>query len=289
MAREVTAIYRLNRGIVDRRALSHAESPRLAMSAQTQVNWLSHVIGHMTLRPGLGMVGEIAGNPTLPTPAPTPPPAVDDTLYRVPYAQFAPVAGTIDFEDKSDGASNPVYAPADYGASAPSPTVRFGGLLPGQTATTLFDTDGQGFLTGTVTSPIATVGGTAEVWTDGGRGVGEQKALTGNSSFAGPFVMVLDDDVVGAGFSLGGLNTAASCRVRVYDRTANLLGTWTSTSTDLPTFEDFYFRRGSDTPIIAAITVEVGGGGLGDQVIEAQGAAIDNIEFTHTGIPGGPI
>jgi hypothetical protein len=66
MATERSSLYGFNHGIVDRRVLSHVESKRAAVSAQTQVNWISRVIGHMSLRPGLGLVGAIAGNPTLP-------------------------------------------------------------------------------------------------------------------------------------------------------------------------------------------------------------------------------
>jgi hypothetical protein len=64
---EESALYIFNRGALDRRALPHLDSKRLALGVETQVNWMSHVIGHMTLRPGLEMIGEIAGNPTLPS------------------------------------------------------------------------------------------------------------------------------------------------------------------------------------------------------------------------------
>ncbi len=68
MASEKQSIYRFNYGAIDRRAMSHVDVKKLALAAQTQTNWMSRVIGHMSLRPGLGFVGEIAGNPGAPAP-----------------------------------------------------------------------------------------------------------------------------------------------------------------------------------------------------------------------------
>jgi hypothetical protein len=67
VAIEKQSLYIFNRGTVDRRALSHVDVRKLALAAQTQTNWMSRVVGHMSLRPGLEMIGGIAGNPTLPS------------------------------------------------------------------------------------------------------------------------------------------------------------------------------------------------------------------------------
>ena len=67
MAVEKQSIYRFNHGAIDRRALSHVDVKKLALAAQTQTNWISRVIGHMSLRPGMEYIGGIAGNPTLPS------------------------------------------------------------------------------------------------------------------------------------------------------------------------------------------------------------------------------
>jgi hypothetical protein len=65
MATESASLYTFATGVVDRRGLSRVEVRRLSLAAQTQTNWVSRVLGRMSLRPGLKYVGGIAGNPDL--------------------------------------------------------------------------------------------------------------------------------------------------------------------------------------------------------------------------------
>lgn len=67
MATESASLYTFATGVVDRRGLSRVEVRRLSLAAQTQTNWVSRVLGRMSLRPGLKYVGGIAGNPDLAT------------------------------------------------------------------------------------------------------------------------------------------------------------------------------------------------------------------------------
>lgn len=67
MPTESASLYTFATGVVDRRGLSRVEVRRLSLAAETQTNWLSRVLGRMSLRPGLQYVGGIAGNPDLAT------------------------------------------------------------------------------------------------------------------------------------------------------------------------------------------------------------------------------
>lgn len=46
-----------NRGIVDKKATARGDVKRLAMSAETQMNWVPQTLGAMSLRPGLEYIG----------------------------------------------------------------------------------------------------------------------------------------------------------------------------------------------------------------------------------------
>jgi hypothetical protein len=50
-------LYAFNRGIVSRLALGRVDVDRLRLSAEEQTNWQPHIIGPMSLRPGLAFVG----------------------------------------------------------------------------------------------------------------------------------------------------------------------------------------------------------------------------------------
>lgn len=62
MAREITSLYSLNRGIVSRLGLARIDVKRLALAAQDQTNWMPRVLGSMSLRAGLGYLGTTLGN-----------------------------------------------------------------------------------------------------------------------------------------------------------------------------------------------------------------------------------
>ena len=62
MARQETALAAFNRGIVSPFGLARAEVKRIALSAETQTNWMPRVLGSMSLRPGLGFMGNTASN-----------------------------------------------------------------------------------------------------------------------------------------------------------------------------------------------------------------------------------
>lgn len=52
-----STIYAFNRGLVSRLALARTDLKRMALSAETQTNWMPRVLGSMMLRPGLGSLG----------------------------------------------------------------------------------------------------------------------------------------------------------------------------------------------------------------------------------------
>lgn len=67
MATESTSVASFTAGVVDRTAQSRVDVRRLALGAKTQTNWLSHVLGYMSLRPGLRYVGIVDPPTGLPT------------------------------------------------------------------------------------------------------------------------------------------------------------------------------------------------------------------------------
>jgi hypothetical protein len=296
MAREKSSLYGFNHGIADRRALAHIDSKRLSVSAQTQINWQSFVLGHMNLRPGLGFVGEISGNPTLP-PAPTS--ADGDTsielgmtgvgdaaaacagtgaVNRVQAAAFTALAGTVTFEEVALLSTNPVITAVMYGGSGPD--VSTGPFFVGQNYQNIFDVDGPGYLEGTITAPLSVdatgASGDAVTVTDGAWSPNDT-VLAGNSDFTlgQPFVIAFSTDVVGVAFTLGGFNSLGTCRVRAYDRNGNMLGSWTNVEGAPAPFETFYINRDSDTPIIAGISIEI-------DPSENNGVCMKNVIFSST-------
>lgn len=52
----------MNRGEISRLALARTDLQRTALSAETQLNWMTRVMGSMMLRPGLGYIGATASN-----------------------------------------------------------------------------------------------------------------------------------------------------------------------------------------------------------------------------------
>lgn len=62
MARVRVAKLAFNRGIVSRLGLARADIKRLAMAAEVQTNWMTRVLGSMSIRPGLGYIGASHNN-----------------------------------------------------------------------------------------------------------------------------------------------------------------------------------------------------------------------------------
>lgn len=59
-SRDVFAVF--NRGRISRKALARTDVSRIALSAETQTNWMPQTLGPMSLRPGFGYLGTITGN-----------------------------------------------------------------------------------------------------------------------------------------------------------------------------------------------------------------------------------
>lgn len=59
---QLISLYSFNRGIVSRLGLGRADIRRIALSAEIQRNWMSRVLGSMTLRPGFGYLGATLSN-----------------------------------------------------------------------------------------------------------------------------------------------------------------------------------------------------------------------------------
>jgi hypothetical protein len=57
MARQEQALVSFNRGIVSRFGVARSDIKRIALSAETQTNWIPRVLGSMSIRPGLEYIG----------------------------------------------------------------------------------------------------------------------------------------------------------------------------------------------------------------------------------------
>lgn len=194
--------------------------------------------------------------------------------------------GSILFTDAQGwgaGTPNPTYSPASYGAVGGfQPYVSTGSFFIPQTfvapgSMALFpsfpltlDVDGPGTFIGNdnarLPSSIRILSGTP--------------FLNGSSSyFFTEADFVTPKPVVGVSINVGFLNAPGTVRVRAYDRFANLLGTWLNLTSGVTPgnypegFENFNLNRDSDTPIIAAITME----NLGD----TAGVAASAIRFSN--------
>lgn len=294
MPTESSSVASFTAGVVDRTAQARVDVRRLALGAKTQTNWMSHVLGYMSLRPGLRYLGLVSG--TLPTRGNASasivisPSGVGATaatcantgaVNRVQAAAFTALTGTVTFEEVAILSTNPVITAAMYGGSGPD--VSTGPFFVGQSYQNIFDTDGPGYLKGTITNPLSVdatgVSGDAVTVTDMAWAPGNTDVLAGNADFTIglPFVIAFSTDVVGVAFTLGGFNSSGTVRVRAYDRGGNLLGSWTNTEGAPPpaTFETFYINRDSDTPIIAGISIEI-------DPSENNGVCMKNVIFSET-------
>jgi hypothetical protein len=62
MAIQNAPLATFNRGIVDQRALGRTDIKRIALSADTQTNWMPRILGSMTLRPGMQKIANTHGD-----------------------------------------------------------------------------------------------------------------------------------------------------------------------------------------------------------------------------------
>lgn len=62
MAKTLSTLFAFNRGLVSRLALARTDLNRMALSAETQTNWMPRSLGSMMLRPGLNKLGSTYTN-----------------------------------------------------------------------------------------------------------------------------------------------------------------------------------------------------------------------------------
>lgn len=62
MAKSNVPLQAFNRGVVSRLALARTDIDRVALSAETQTNWMPRTLGSMMLRPGMGYIGATRNN-----------------------------------------------------------------------------------------------------------------------------------------------------------------------------------------------------------------------------------
>jgi len=226
--------------------------------------WVNQGSGGFNIPPGNWGLFLLRGRPAVGCPN-------TGAVYRVTASDFVPIPGIITFNEFSLGTTDPVYPAAAYGGSI---DVLFGGCIFGQSNSFI----NTGFYDGVPDSPIVAIDSAGSffnstILNDPDRPGPDQRVLAGDLSVTAirPISMIFETDVVGVSFSLGGFNTFPGCVVTLYDRSANVLGTWQNTGPDV--FEMFYFNSDSDTGNIAAVTIET-------LATETNGIALKNVQFT---------
>lgn len=183
--------------------------------------------------------------------------------------------GAILFDEYAIGTSNPTYTPLQYGAvGAFQPNVSFDSWFLNQAFAP------PPFAEGVIANPLALdLGGGPGTFiqNDGARPPGETTALFGSPGFSGPRAMLFTEadfttpkPVVGVSFNLGFCNAIGAIRVRAYDATGALLGTWLNTTAG--GYEFVNLNRDSNVPIIAGVIID------GNDV---AGFSIRNVRFSN--------
>lgn len=183
--------------------------------------------------------------------------------------------GIIQFTQYAIGFSNPTFTPIQYGAvGAFQPYVSTASFFIPQT----FLAPGQ--MVGLPSFPLALdldgpgvfIANDAARLPDVTTCLSGTPFLNGSSSY---FFTEADfatpKPVVGVSVNVGFLNAIGTIRVRAYDENAVLLGTWFNETAN--GFENFNLNRDSNTPIVAALTVE----NLGD----VAGMTVSNVRFSN--------
>ncbi|RTL17960.1 MAG: hypothetical protein EKK55_21785 [Rhodocyclaceae bacterium] len=174
--------------------------------------------------------------------------------------------GVILFDQYTVGTLNPTFTPAQYGAvGAFQPYVAVGPYFFNQA----FSPPGQ--MTGVVASPLALDLDSlaAFIANDTARLPSTTRCLSGTPFLNGSCSFFFTESdfttpkpVVGVSVNVGFLNAVGTIRVTAYDVDANVLGVWFNETSGVTPgnypegFENFNLNRDSDTPIIAAVTVE---------------------------------
>lgn len=206
-------------------------------------------------------------------------------VNRISDAAFDAIwpGGIIEFDEYAIGTPNPTFTPAQYGAvGAFQPHVATGSYFLNQA----FLAPGQ--MTGTIATPLALNFDDLGVFVanDTSRLPSSTRCLSGTPFFNGSTAYFFTESdfttpkpVVGVSLNVGFLNAVGTVRVRAYDSSANLLGTWFNETSGIVSgnfpegFENFNLNRDSNVPIIAAVTVE----NLGD----VAGLATSLIRFSN--------
>lgn len=206
-------------------------------------------------------------------------------MIRVSEADFVSGSGLITFSEKPMGTVNPVYAPADYGGAAGSPTVSFGGFLAGQALGTAVTCPAgaalSGCVVGTPTGPIAFDPASPQTFITSDGAFPTTPTLSGSPLFNGPITLFFDIDVAGVGLDGGYFDAIGGTAITAFDRMGNVLGQVTNSAIGV---EFLGLVTDTGTSQIAALQFSLVGN-------EPAGFNIDNVRFGRQGevvVPGVP-
>ncbi|KFI33906.1 hypothetical protein CG51_03270 [Haematobacter missouriensis] len=200
--------------------------------------------------------------------------AVNAAVIRVTEDNFTAAAGKLTFSEFAVGTENPVYAPADYGGGAGSPTVYTGGYFTGQSISPNPGTDcpgasPTGCVIGSPTGPLSLDASAppAFITTDGA--FPTSPTLSGTPRFNGPVALLFSEDQTGVGFEAGYFDAVGSTGITAFARDGSILGTVVNTTIGI----EFLGLVTDDLkPAIAGVFLDLVGN-------EPAGYNIDNVRF----------
>jgi hypothetical protein len=154
------------------------------------------------------------------------------SVIQIDQAAFQAGAGTITFSEKPLGTQNPVYAPADYGGGAGSPTVSFGGFFTGQSlGGNVCGGVATGCVVGTPTGPLSLDANSPVTFISGDTAQLNPPVLSGSPQFNGPIAILFSTPQAGVGLVGGFFDSLNSTAITVFDVNGNVLGSLTNDQT----------------------------------------------------------
>ena len=151
------------------------------------------------------------------------------SIIKIDESAFKPNAGLITFSEFDINTSDPFYSPSDYGGSANSPFVSFGGFFLGQRLGTSSECPLGSVLTGCVvglpkdTLALDLTSSVTRIVRDGSNPT--SPVLSGSPIFNGPISILFSIDIAGVGLDGGFFDAIGGTAITAFDRSGNIIGT----------------------------------------------------------------
>jgi hypothetical protein len=206
------------------------------------------------------------------------------SVIQIGEGSFVAGSGKITFSEKPFGSTNPVYAPADYGGGAGSPTVSFGGFFTGQSLVPGGCNGGAdtGCVGGSPTGPLSLAAASPQTFIANDGAQPTSPILSGTPLFNGPIAMTFSTPQSGVGLVGGFFNSLNATAITAFDINGNVIGSITNDQLGLE-FLGLVTNDGS--ALISGLLFSLVGP-------ELAGFAIDDVRFgvgAQVIVPGVPL